>query len=155
MNCKEARELLSASLDNETDNLSRLSLKEHLAGCPSCVEELKELQSVKNLLQEQPLMEMPPEIRRAIKRQADERLLKKPFWSWPRFVFKPALVFSFAGVLLVAGIWLYKDFKPKQEAVPLELFLAEHTRSLSKTSLARRTVAAASPYYSLQSYAEQ
>ncbi|MBI4063419.1 MAG: zf-HC2 domain-containing protein [Elusimicrobia bacterium] len=159
MNCNEAGNLLSAYLDGDLGRSETKDLQAHLGECLGCAKELEGLGQAKSLLQGEPSFAMPPNLRRSLIQEARQRLAFRPSGILPRFISRPALAvartrklaiaFSFAGVVLVFGLWLYKD-RSGQEAVPLDLFLAEHTRSVSRVTLARRTVAAASPYYSLQ-----
>ncbi|MBI2070243.1 MAG: zf-HC2 domain-containing protein [Elusimicrobia bacterium] len=149
MNCNEAGNLLCAYLDRDLGSAETKALEAHLGECFGCAKELESLRQAKSLLQGEPSFAMPPDLRRSLIQEARQRLASRPSGILPRFILRPAIAFSFVGVVLAFGLWLYKD-RGGKEAVPLDLFLAEHTRSVSRATLARRTVAAASPYYSLQ-----
>jgi anti-sigma factor RsiW len=52
---EDMHNLLNAYLDGELHGTRRLEMKNHIASCPSCQEEIKELQTISELLQAAPV----------------------------------------------------------------------------------------------------
>ena len=57
MNCKNVESSLSAYVDNELTGRDMLQVRDHLAACPACREELDVVESVKRLMSATPVPE--------------------------------------------------------------------------------------------------
>lgn len=60
MECLQVREMLQRLLDKELPEAQAEAVHLHLQGCPFCLQEWRELELTRHLLQEAPIPEPPP-----------------------------------------------------------------------------------------------
>ncbi|WP_276352312.1 anti-sigma factor family protein [Cohnella caldifontis] len=92
-------EWLSAYLDDEIDEKTRIQVRDHLESCESCAETLRELAEIQALTASfYGAIEPPPELEQSV-RQAIGRKLP------PRAWFRSALALALADAVCLAMVW--------------------------------------------------
>lgn len=143
MPCDEIQELLSADLDGEASPEEVNRLKAHLADCRDCLGFQASLRDHKAALRRTPLPSIPDDLRQSL--LAEARKLDRPsffsrrFWSNIVALPKaPAWRFGFAAAaLLLAVAATERVFIPAEEAIPVDMLLAEHGRYADALSSAQ------------------
>ncbi len=137
--CRDVGRHLSAYVDGELGREEAQRVVSHLASCPLCREEAADLERVKRLLARESRPAMPEWLAARIEDEGLSRLAAarplRRFWALG------------AGAALVAALAVLGVLRRAlEEPVPISLFLAEHSRTLSRTVLVRRTAALAAHY---------
>lgn len=143
MPCDEMQELLSADLDGEASPDEIRRLKAHLTDCRDCLGFQAGLREFKAALRRTPLPSLPDDLRLSL--LAEARKLDKPsfvsrrFWSNLTPLPKaPAWRLGFAAAaLLLAVVATERVFIPAEEAIPVDMLLAEHSRYASALNSAQ------------------
>lgn len=78
--CTQMRENLVRDLDGELDAAEAKALRAHLDVCADCRREAEELQALRELWEQAPVMESRATDREAIRRAAQQMLLPGPGW---------------------------------------------------------------------------
>lgn len=121
---------LSAYLDKELNSRENARLESHLAGCPSCKQELFLLRRTKRALAAAPRRAVPPELIARLEENLSHPLPSRDS-SWQDWLPRPALrmpLGAMAAVALVLGLWLGLKKDDPDRYVPLEPLLAAHSR---------------------------
>jgi anti-sigma factor RsiW len=64
MQCRQAKEKISAYMDHELDAASSRQVDSHLQGCAECREALKEFQEIDGMVRGMPRFDLPPDFAR-------------------------------------------------------------------------------------------
>lgn len=137
--CRDIDKLLSAYVDGELSRAEARCVVSHLASCHSCRGEAADLERVKRILTEESKPGMPEWLAARIQ----ERGLSRPPAGKPFRRFWAVGAGIALAALAVFGVFRHGF----EEPVPMSLFLAEHSRTLSRTVLVRRTASLAAHYY--------
>lgn len=114
-------EHLVAYLDGELAGALREEVAQHVARCPQCAQELKELEAVRGLLQRWPVAEAKAEARdRAWRRLQGARVAQpRRRAAWLRPLFRYAL--PIAAAVVVAVLVTISRQRPTETTVPEEM----------------------------------
>jgi hypothetical protein len=127
MKCKHVQQQLLDYSEELLDPKTRSSIKTHLAQCPGCEQELREIERTIHLLQSVPLQE-PPEtfwtdfttsvMGQIKKAEITPPVTERLFFFFPRF--KMAAALAVAMILVVVGsiLFYYTGFFHQQEHEP-------------------------------------
>jgi anti-sigma factor RsiW len=141
LTCGMADRLLSAYVDGELQREEAKALAYHLAFCEDCLQEVRDLERTKQVLISEPKPAMPEEMAPDVEAWVTSRL------AAARTPMGRKLTVG-AGLVLAVGLLIAGLFRPQvRDRVSVDVFLAEHSRALTKTALQRRTTLVATAFY--------
>ncbi len=104
MTCEVCLELLSAYIDEQTDEQERAQIRVHIDTCDTCARTLKALEEVRDMTKDLPVPELPDglheKMMEAVRREAKKRGKVKPAWIGVAAAAAFALI---AGASLLSG----------------------------------------------------
>jgi len=120
MRCDDIREVLGAWLDGELRQADAEEVRAHLAGCPSCGEERRQLEGLQKALQDTFHAASTSIAFDSFWRGVERRINQKRFWyedalGWVRDVWTPpqlAWSVPIAIILLLLGMFSVENFLP-------------------------------------------
>ncbi|MHB0856145.1 MAG: zf-HC2 domain-containing protein [Anaerolineae bacterium] len=104
MQCPEASDLISLSLDMPLDSSAERRLQEHLAGCHTCTRERSAVQKLSSLLAAEPALSPSPLFTRNVLERIQQREAWRALLRRSALLITGLFVLATAGTLLVAGI---------------------------------------------------
>lgn len=116
MNCEEAKELITALIDNELSGLERSSLEGHLKECPRCQTAYQDEMALKrDIRRAGTTLSAPAALRQRIlsdQRLLPERSRKTERWAWlvwpARLASRPAFVAALLVLVIVPALYLMR-----------------------------------------------
>lgn len=116
MNCQEAKELITALIDNELSGLERSSLEGHLKECPRCQTAYQDEMALKrDIRRAGTTLSAPAALRQRIlsdRRLFPERGRKTEGWAWlvwpARLASRPAFVAALLVLVIVPALYLMR-----------------------------------------------
>lgn len=129
MNCEQAKDYLSAFLDNELPADERLVMQEHLASCASCNEEIASMRSVSGAIRSSERAVVPDglhdRVRQGLRDEAQSERNSR-LRPWGSLV--AASLFS---AMVSAGLtWAYLAGPGSQASTVVDQIVSAHVRSL-------------------------
>ncbi|MFH5186600.1 zf-HC2 domain-containing protein [Paenibacillus sp. TAB 01] len=104
MDCQEALPLMHEYLDGGLKGSEAVALKEHLLGCASCRERLKQFERVEALIHAWPKPEVPDGLTERIMQSLPPVKRQSPWWQWVRR--HPAASVAAVFVLVMMGSFM-------------------------------------------------
>ena len=130
MNCQQTSELIQAHHDRELDISTSVEIESHLADCPDCLGNLRNLSALRSALQQEALRYSPPSGFQDRCRQAASQALlsEQPAPSSQRRI--PSSVWGVAAIAMILALLTMLLRGPGGEERLLTELSASHIRSL-------------------------
>ncbi|WDT76833.1 MAG: DUF2275 domain-containing protein [Candidatus Manganitrophus sp.] len=120
MNCDQIQEQLSEYLDNRLEDADRRrAIEDHLASCPRCLPEAKQLRDGIKGVAELPEVELPAGFSQRVMARVREEGAEPTLWERLFQPLRIKLPLHATGLLLVVGlaVFLYRSNEPMEQMV--------------------------------------
>jgi mycothiol system anti-sigma-R factor len=142
MNCEEARELITALIDNEVSNLERSLIEGHLQDCSRCLRSYEQERALKQAIHRVALsINAPQELKgKILADQGTPPIERKPLIDWSTIALtfrrfqRPALGFALILIILLPLIYL---FQPHSQTISLAALRIQEKIAAGEISLQR------------------